>query len=149
MSENVCFLPRKELQLDVANHAETHAGLDNTAEGISKVCVEEVSSVEDDIHSIDKRWDELSSKLQSKHADIEALQGQLKEYQQAVKCSDERISEVEAKVDAGKMPVSDVEEMKKQVQELETLKDQLEQLKPEVQLALETGQGVQDNNPRV
>lgn len=105
--------------------------------------------MEDDIHSIDKRWDELSSKLQSKHADIEALQGQLKEYKQAVKCSDERISEVEAKVDAGKMPVSDVEEMKKQVQELETLKDQLEQLKPEVQLALETGQGVQDNNPRV
>lgn len=42
----------EELQQDVENHSDTHNMLDNTAEGITKVCVEEVSSVEDDIQNI-------------------------------------------------------------------------------------------------
>ena len=133
----------------MANHADTHTSLDNTAEGISKVCVEEVSSVEDDIQNIDKRWDELNSKLQSKHADIEALKGQLHEYKQAAKGTHDKVAEVEAKVDDGKTPVSDVEVMKKHIEELVALKEQLEELKPEVQSTLEMGQSVQDNNPQV
>lgn len=131
------------------NHAETHDSLDSTAEGITKVCVEEVSSVEDDIQSIDKRWDELNGNLQSKHADIEALKGQLKEYKQAVTGADEKVSAVENEVDVARTPVSDVEEMKKHIKELEVLKDQLEESKPEVQSTLETGQSVQEKHPQV
>ena len=148
-NQNFFLLSKKELQQDVENHSETHDKLDSTAEGITKVCVEEVSSVEDDIQNIDKRWDELNKNLENKHADIEALQGQLHEYKEAVKGADEKISAVETELNAARTPVSDVEEMKKHIEELEALKDQLEELKPEVQSTLETGQNLQDKNPQV
>ena len=140
---------KKELQQDVENHSDAHDKLDSTAEGITKVCVEEVSSVEDDIQNIDKRWDELNKNLQNKHADIDGLQGQLHEYKEAVKGADEKISAVETELNAERTPVSDVEEMKKHIEELEALKDQMEELKPEVQSTLEAGLSLQDKNPQV
>ena len=148
-NQNFFLSSKKELQRDVENHSETQDKLDSTAEGITKVCVEEVSSVEDDIQNIDKRWDELNKNLENKHADIKAVQGQLHEYKEAVKGADEKISAVETELNAARTPVSDVEEMKKHIEELEALKDQLEEVKPEVQSTLETGQSLQDKNPQV
>lgn len=143
------MLYKKELQQDVENHSDTHNKLDTTAEGITKVCVDEVSSVEDDIQNIDKRWDDLNNNLQNKHSEIEALQGQLHEYREAVKGADDKLSAVESELDVVRAPVSDVEEMKKHIQDLEALKDQLEEVKPVVQSTLEAGQSLQDKNPEV
>lgn len=138
---------KQELQQDVANHSDLHRDLDNTAEGITQVCVEEVSSVEDDIQNLDKRWDELNKNLKDKLADIETLQGQVKEYRDTVDSVDEKISGVESEFNLERAPVSDVEEMKKHIQDLGSLKKQVEELKPDVQSALEAGNSIQEGNP--
>ena len=108
-----------------------------------------MSSVEDDIQNLDKRWDDLNKNLQTKHEDIEALQDQLREYKEAAKGADEKLSAVETELDVARTPVSDVEEMKKHIQELEALRNQLDEVKPDVQSTLEAGQSVQDKNPQV
>lgn len=131
----------------MANHSDPHRDLDNTAEGITQVCVEEVSSVEDDIQNLDKRWDELNKNLKDKLADIETLQGQVKEYRDTVDSVDEKISGVESEFNLERAPVSDVEEMKKHIQDLGSLKKQVEELKPDVQSALEAGNSIQEGNP--
>lgn len=138
---------KQELQQDVTNHSDPHSELDNTAEGISRVCVEEVSSVEDDIQNLDKRWDDLNKNLQNKLVDIETLQGQLKEYKDTVNGVDEKISGVESELNLERAPVSDVEEMKRHIQDLEALKEQVEELKPDVHSAVEAGNGIQKGNP--
>lgn len=129
------------------NHSDAHNELDNTAEGITQVCVEEVSSVEDDIQNLDKRWDDLNKNLQNKLAGIETLQGQLKEYKDTVKGVDEKISAVESELNVERTPGSDVEEMKRHIQELEALKKQLEELKPDVQSTVEAGNSIMEGNP--
>lgn len=141
------FLFKQELQQDVENHSDPHDELDNTAQAITQVCVEEVSAVEDDIQNVDKRWNDLNKNLQSKLADIEALQGQLQEYKVAVDGIDEKISAVETELNVERTPVSDVEEEKKHIQKLEALKEQLEELKPEFQSAVGAGNSIQEGNP--
>lgn len=143
--ENFRFL--QELQQDVENHSDPHDGLDNTAQAVTRVCVEEVSAVEDDIQSVDKRWNDLNKNLQSKLTDIEALQGQLQEYKVAVDGVDEKISAVETDLNVERTPVSDVEEEKKHIEKLGALKEQLEELKPEFQSAVGTGNNIQEGNP--
>ena len=141
------FLFLQELQQDVKNHSDSHDELDNTAQAITQVCVEEVSAVEDDIQNVDKRWDDLNKNLPSKLADIEALQGQLQEYKVAVDGVDEKISAVETALNVERTPVSDVEEEKKHIEKLEALKEQLEELKPEFQSAVGAGSSIQEANP--
>ena len=103
--------------------------------------------MEDEIQNVDKRWNDLNKKLQTKLADIDALQGQLKEYKVAVGDADEKISAVENELDVERNPVSDVEEEKKHIQKLEALKEQLEELKPGVQSAVGTGDNIQEGYP--
>ena len=106
-----------------------------------------MSSVEDDIQNVDKRWNDLNKNLQTTLADIEALQGQLQEYRDTVDSVDEKISAVETEVNVERIPVSDVEEMKKHIQQLEALKERLEELKPGVKSAIEAGDSIQEGNP--
>ena len=106
-----------------------------------------MSAVEDDIQNVDKRWYDLNKNLQSKLADIEALQGQLQEYKVAVDDVDEKISAVETELNVERTPVSDVEEEKKHIEKLEALQEQLDELKPEFQSAVGAGNNIQEGNP--
>lgn len=106
-----------------------------------------MSAVEDDIQNMDKRWNDLNKILQSKLADIEALQGQLQEYKVVVDDVDEKISAVETELNVERTPVSDVEEEKKHIEKLEALQGQLDQLKPEFQSAVGAGNNIQEGNP--
>ena len=143
--ENFRF--QQELQQDVENHSDPHDELDNTAQAITQVCVEEVSAVEDDIQNVDKRWNALNKNLQYKITDIEALQSQLHEYKGAVDGVDEKISAVETELNLERTPVSDMEEEKKHIEKLEALKEQLEELKPKFQSAVAAGNNIQEGNP--
>lgn len=106
-----------------------------------------MSAVEDDIQNVDKRWYDLNKNLQNKLADIEALQGELKEYKVAVNDVDEKISAVETELNVERTPVFDVEEEKKHIQKLEALQEQLDELKPGVQTAVGAGDSIQEGNP--
>lgn len=108
-----------------------------------------MSSVEDEIQNLDKRWDHLNKNMQTKLADIQDLEGQLRDYREEVKGADQRLSAVEIELNEIKAPVSDVEEMKKHIQKLEVLRGQLTELKPQVQSTLEMGQNLQNNKPEV
>lgn len=141
------LLFQQELQQDVENHSDPHDELDNTAQAITQVCVEEVSAVEDDIQNVDKRWNDLNKNLQSKLTDIDALQGQLQEYKVAVDGVDEKISAVKTELKLERTPVSDVKEEKKHIEKLEALNKQLEELKPEFQSAVGAGTNIQEGNP--
>ena len=106
-----------------------------------------MSAVEDDIQNVDKRWNDLNKNLQSKLADIEALQGQLQEYKVVVDDVDEKISAVETELNVERTPISDVEEEKKHIEKLEALQGQLDELKPEFQSAVGAGNNIQEGNP--
>ena len=108
-----------------------------------------MSSVEDEIQNLDKRWDHMNKNMQTKLADIQDLEGQLRDYREEVKGADQRLSAVEIELNEIKAPVSDVEEMKKHIQKLEVLRGQLTELKPQVQSTLEMGQNLQNNKPEV
>ena len=113
------------------------------------VCREEVSSVEDEIHHVNRRWDGLHKTLQAKRSQIDTLQQPLLVYRDAVSSIHEKLSKIESTVNVEHTPSSVVEEMNIPVQELESLKVKLEELKPEVEDVLEAGQKILDSNPDV
>ena len=130
-------------------HEPDHNALDDAAKKVIKICVEEVSVVEEEIPVIDTRWNDLNTILKDKADQLENLENQLQKYQGTMKPLDEKLGELESKTEIETAPLADLDKAKEQEQELRDMLEDFEKMSPALADTIEAGQDILDGNPDV